>query len=268
MTKEKNIDILENPKLVFDRIYDLVSFELENLCLKYSVGAVDNIESYKIGVLKKILLTIKSLSVVIEHSKDFPTAAAILRIIADSLSSYYLIYKKSKGEESLLRHYLFLIDGMQNRIIILKKNNPQPNNVISIEVNNIIKREKNTQIQESEKVVEYCKKQIENLSIYNEHKTLIDIFLSKPKDSWKYKSLVKYNPMFPNFTWNKMYSFIYKNKDVPTFFSFLSEFAHGLSASNLLFDNESRTFTPIYVYSISILEKIKNIVENDFSVNT
>lgn len=267
MTKENNIDILEDPQLVFDRIYDVVSIELGNLCLKYPVGAIDNIEGYKIGILKKVLLTMKSLRVVIKHSKDFQTAAAILRIIADSLSSYYLLYKKSKGEDSMLRHYLFLIDGMQDRINGLKKINPQPNSVISIEENNKTISDMNTQIQESEKAVEYCKKQIFGLSIYKEHQTLIDVFLSKPKDKWKYKSLVNYDTKSPNFSWKKMYSFVYDNKDVPTFFSYLSEFAHGLSASNLIIDITQQTFNPICVYAISLLGIIRNIVENDFSMN-
>ena len=268
MTRENNDDIFKNPRHVFDRIYDVVSLELEKLCFSHPVGAVNDVESYKIGMLKKILLTIQSLKVVIEHSKDFQTAAAILRIIADSLSSYYLLYKKSKGEDSMLRHYLFLIDGMQDRINGLKKINPQPNSAISTEENNRIKSVMDTQIQESEKVIKYCKKQIYGFSLYNEHRTLIDSFLSEPKDKWKYKSLDNYNPKFPNLSWNKMYSFIFKNKDVPTFLSFLSEFVHGLSASNLIFDKEPSAFAPIYVYAISILGKIKNLVENDFGVNT
>ena len=70
MITEKNDVMLKNHRLVFDRVYGMVSLELENLCRIRPVGAVDDVESYKIGVLKKILLTIKSLGVVIEHSKD------------------------------------------------------------------------------------------------------------------------------------------------------------------------------------------------------
>ena len=264
MNCSKDNFILDNPQPVFDGLYNFVSLKLGILCSNYPVSAIDNINGYRVGFLKKILNTIESLRVVIEISKDYPTSSAILRIIADHFATYFLIYKRSEGEESKLRHYLFIIDGMEDRIQGMRKINPQPNIIVSHERNNIIKNNMNSKMQESINVVKYCVEQVKHLHVYKEHQTLIDSFLSKPKDMWKYKSLDDYDSKSPKFSWKKMYSFVYDNKDVPTFFSYLSEFAHGLSASNLVFDKEPITFVPIYIYAILLLRKIKNVVENDF----
>lgn len=267
MNYSKDNFIFDNPQLAFDGLYNFVSLKLDILCSNYPACAIDNINGYRIGFLKKILNTIESLRVVIEISKDYPTSSAILRIIADHFASYFLIYKRSEGDESKLRHYLFIIDGMEDRIRGMRKINPQPNDIVSVERNNLIKTNMNSQMQESIKVVESCVKHIKNLHVYTEHQTLIDGFLSKPKDKWKFKTLDGYDKKSPNFSWKKMYSFIYDNEDVPTYFSYLSEFAHGMSASNLVFDITQETFTPIYVYAISLLGIIRDVVENDFNLN-
>ena len=47
--------------------------------------------------------------------KDFCSAMAILRVMADTLSALYLIYKE-EGEKLYLRHYLYVMDGVNNRL--------------------------------------------------------------------------------------------------------------------------------------------------------
>lgn len=56
----------------------------------------------------------------------------IIRSMADSISSFILIYREEDINVKLLRHYLYIIDGLQNRINQLS-NNPTYNESISKE---------------------------------------------------------------------------------------------------------------------------------------
>ena len=69
MNCSKDNFILDNPQPVFDGLYNFVSLKLGILCSNYPVSAIDNINGYRVGFLKKILNTIESLRVVIDLQK-------------------------------------------------------------------------------------------------------------------------------------------------------------------------------------------------------
>lgn len=83
------------------------------------------------------------------------------------------------------------------------------------------------------------------------------------KHNWKFKSLDKSAKNINNkdnaYTWNKMYEVLgIKNYAV---FSFLSESVHGLSTSNLFFENEKDIFEPIYGISAILLDKLNSFIK-------
>ena len=78
--------------------------------------------------------------------------------------------------------------------------------------------------------------------------------------NWKYKtfsSKTKGN----SYTWLAMYEKL-KLQRKPTFFSYLSEFVHGLSISNISVDIDNTTFEPIYGTTSALLGRLHDFIED------
>lgn len=246
-------------------IYSLVAHEVTQLRSMFPEGAVNNINGYKVGILTKIMFASCSFMTVIEKNHDYSTAATILRSIADNLASYILIYRNQNADEVALRHYLFLYDGLNTRLKSIQAIKPTDDNAISELEKEQTQQGVTAAIEDSLNGIDYSLKKIRNSILYKEYKTEIEYLIALKYDNWRFKSLKKYKQKL---SWQEIYPLINGKESSTYFLSYLSQYVHGLSSSNLSIDNTNpKTFYPMIHIGITFLGKILEFAQNDFGIS-
>ena len=124
-----------------------------------------------------------------------------------------------------------------------------------------IMRESENTVNECRSLLKLCTDVIRRLSVYRQHKSEIDILIQNR--NWRYLSLSR--PKIKQH-WADMYLRIDNREIVKGMFSFLSQYAHGLSVSNLTMESDMETFYPLYSYGIVLMGRVREIIENDFNM--
>lgn len=155
-----------------------------------------DIKSYPLKVINKLTTMLTTLWNVINIDKDFYVANVVIRSIADNVALLFLIYDKDEGEIRILRHYLFLLDGIRSRLanIIMPIKN---DDVTEDEYQKLIKQQ-----EDFKSMLNDCKKNIieciTSLKIYNTNKLGIDMLMKNKKEksctTGNLKHLILYLP--------------------------------------------------------------------------
>lgn len=248
----------------YKAIYSLVAHEVTVLRTLFPEGAVDSIDGYKVGVLTKLMHAACSFMVVIEQTHDYASAATILRSIADNLASYILIYHDPNNDEVYLRHNLFLYDGFRTRLNAILSIKPTDNKSISELEKKQVQQDVELAVKNTNNAIKYSLSEIRGCVLYGLHKTEIEYLIKLNHDNWKYESLLKYKHILK---WKDMYPIINGKESSSFFLSYLSQYVHGLSSSNLSINNTNPdTFAPMIGIGITFLGKINEFVQKDFGV--
>lgn len=242
------------------------SFRVIQVFLKHLVShlqeihkseSIDDLQSYKLMILKRVIKMANTFNSIIERDKDYVIANIVIRSIADSISSYILIYHESKAEEIMLRHYLFICDGLNGRIKQLKKAPQKYDGTIDKSEFEELSKNIRSATLNYENGVNHAIDIIKSLSIYHGSKFVIDELIKN--NNWKYKSLGSTK----SFKYSELYTKLELN--MPSdFFSCQSEFVHGLSTSNFAYGSDEQTFEPVYGIAMSLLGKLLDIIKNDY----
>lgn len=242
----------------FRVIYVMLVHEMDYLMEFHSSEAINNIVDYPLQLAKRIVDTARSLYYVIEELHDYVVASTIVRSIADMLSTFILVYGGDNIEEKALRHYLYIIDGMQRRLSLFPNDLTNDGRLKDREFEGLccqIQRAK----QNYSQTVSICKIEIQSLELYSANPESVDKLVEK--GNWRFKN-INYPKDF--YKWNEMYDFI-DIKLNRKFISSLSDFVHGLSTSLLVVNLDATTFEPVYGVSISFLYKLREHLERLYS---
>ena len=221
-------------------------------------NTIDDISAYPLVIINRILNNSITLYNVIERDKDYTIANTIIRSMADSISSLYFIYNETDDEMKLLRHYLFIMDGLNGRVKLLPDSKEYDHKIKREEYDKLLH-----QIHESKRnftnAINHCITTIQSQSLYSRNKASIDKIIHT--NNWRFKSL---NSSDKNaYNWKELYGYLDLCCD-SSYFSNLSEFVHGLSTSNLNFDINSTLFEPVYGIATSLLGKLHEVLKNYF----
>lgn len=248
-----------NIEELFRIILTTLSHEIMYLREIYNSDSINSINDYSLQVAERIIKTASTLHSVIERDDDYVIANMIIRSMADSISSFLLIYREKDVNIKLLRHYLYIIDGLQNRINQLPNSLTYNGGINKEDYSKLIQQVKGAK-QNYQAAYNFSKSQIKLLPIYTTQKVFIDKLIENR--NWKFQSLES-SPR-NRLSWEKMYDLM-GFKCPSSFFSSLSEFVHGLSTSNLNFEIKDELFVPVYSFGISLLGKLRSSLEEIFS---
>ena len=163
----------------------------------------------------------------------------ILRALADHTSSLKLIYCNSDKEVVKLRHFLYVIDGCNERKKINESliNDDNINEDGIAHANLIIDKENNAK--------NYCENQIQSLNVYKNNPSAIEKLIKQ--GNWKFREVYK-----SSYSWKELYKEIL---DMPNdYINYLSQHVHGL-AGGIGIDDDN----PYYlVFGILLL------IQNEF----
>lgn len=244
-------------------ILSLTSYQALRLNDKFPSRAIDDFTGYKVGILLKILRCFYSFIKVVEEVKDYITGASILRIIADNLASFILVYHDDNEEQMKLRHFLFILDGLNSRLKGFNGYKTKKTEYINDTEFYALKKQIEDSIDNTKEGMNFCLEKIYSMPLYQQHKKSIDTLLG-PEYNWKFKNLEN---MRDKWSWTKMYKLIDTKKSMTDMLSFFSQYVHGLSISNLTIDSCDEAFEPLIGFAIALLGKVSTIINNDFGVD-
>lgn len=170
----------------------------------------------------KIAKLFDSFVTVITRTKDFNTACSIIRTIYDNWYAYVFVYKFTEGEERLLRYYLFVIDGInQRKKTMLNLHGDE-------QTDSIVKKLTDSTVQDCDNAKLKYVSLIRKLSLYPQHSEFIDKAIME--GCWQYKELLGNKPK--KYQWVNLYEHL-SGKDTKAYMNYLSQYIHGLYISTL-----------------------------------
>lgn len=239
--------------------YLIAHLKKEVSSLSNTIGSTSDIDirTYPLVVVAKLTKMFSTLWNVINIDEDYFVSNIIIRSIADNISSLLLIYDQNDGDIRFLRHSLFLLDGICNRLSNLIK--PIKNEDVSEEeyLSSINQQENFKNNLHGAK--EHILNQIKNLDIYQTHKENIDILI-KNHFNWKFKNFEvtanKINDKNNTYKWKNMYELL-NMKELEKFFSsYQSDYVHGLSMSNVYIETNEQNMGVLICFAVALLGRI------------
>ena len=226
---------------------------VKRVCNLHQFASVQYLKGY---VAHFCYLRLKSfdtfIKVVVEH-KDYVSANCLLRMLGDSVAIFKLIYREPDQDLLLLRHALYVIDGCERNLAVLPEEGINKGSVPDDE------------LEEANKQIQYNREQRKRLM--NEAQEIIDQSPLQAKDkvafdkivkdrNWKFKAFEDYKKITSNqYKWAELYDLIgcCKYNDL---LSYISQYAHGLSMSNLVMQLDEHNLHGVIAEGVGLLDRL------------
>lgn len=224
-------------------MYSLYFFEnmVARLCKKYPNAEIDDLNGYIAHFCYIRMKSFFSFANVVKL-KDYVTANCIVRMLGDSVAVFHIVYAEPDKNLRLLRHYLYVIDGCEDNLKVLPCNNEMNRGCMP-----------NDELEESNKLALYNKQHRESI-INNALEMIYQLPLKTQNPAafqrivedrnWKFKEFKDYDKKrikSNQYKWEEMYDRIEMSKYY-NILSYMSQFSHGLSMSNLVMNLDENTF--------------------------
>lgn len=245
--------------MMFTRYHDFMFsyFYLHNtvsrLVKKYNSPSYEDIKSYVTCFCYQRIKSFSSFLQIVQKN-DYVSAHCILRMLADNVSLFRLIYLEKNTDWRMLRHYLYVLDGDEK----LKElwcsgfeDEDEEEKVFSQEMS------------------ELCQERIDKLvSLINTsplkdvNNEAFDMIVNNR--NWKFKDLC--NSKRNQYSWKEMHRMIEdKYTNDFDFFTFYSQFAHGLSMSNVYYNVDSKSYSMAIDDAIFLMQRFDEYIKVFFA---
>ena len=241
----------------------LFGFEIKQLKQKHPSNNINDLRGYKVFLLEKLMHSVSTYVMVVEECQDYIVASSILRSLLDGISVYHLIYHANK-EEVLLRHYLYILDGVSQKLDIDSRHPLNRTDKITEKEYNFLAQKLSFMRNNLNQAKDFCIKAIENLEIYTSRKSLIERLILQR--NWKFKSFE--NPK--GYKWSELHDLLPSKFHglYSDFCDYLSQHVHGLSMSNLTIETANKDlYEPLSANVALVLYFIHSAMLKDFDVD-
>lgn len=189
---------------------------INTLICKHPQCDAFNIDEYFVHRCAQIQQIFRTFALIVSSTNDSHSANAILRVLADHVSSLKLIYTDHSREKIILRHLLYVMDGCKERIKLNKDLKKDAN------IDDYSKHNADKIIMHEKDVVNKCKRIITRLQLYNPNKSFIDKLIQCK--CWRFRDGFK-----DVYSWKDMYIDVLEMPN--NYISYLSQHVHGLAGS-------------------------------------
>lgn len=238
---------------------------VQRVCGLYRNASVHDLLGYSAHFCYRRLISFDTFTKVVLEHKDYLAANCILRMLGDSVAVFHLVYLESDVDYRWLRHALYVIDGCEENMKVLTEG----------EINKGTMPEE--ELEMHNKGVRYNKELRQRLM--NEAQEIINASPLRNKDkdafdkivkdrNWKFKEFKSYKRKGDNqFKWADLYKLIGRCEYFDTL-SFISQYAHGLSMSNIVMDMNEENRDGVLGEALGLINKLNNdalmFFSNDF----
>lgn len=221
--------------------------------------SVNDVPGYALEFCRKTLMQAMTLVKVANEREDYNTTCSLVRMLADNVSIIRLIYAETNTEEKILRHLLYVMDGVSTRIEYLKDYPKEYDGEIPRETYEALC----IQVQEAKNnalgSVDFCTNAIKARPLYSAHQLSIDELVKCR--NWKYKTIDKPKKK-DAYAWNEMYQLL-DVKDKGYMFSYFSQYVHGLSISNIALNDKDDFEIPL-AFAFSLVGWVFNFLRKEY----
>ena len=239
------------PETAFSQIMLLA----ESATKRLSVGHRKNDLTDAIGTLlymgQNFLKQAQSLQTLAEQEQDAVSCYGLIRMQADNLCVMYRIFANKDETETTFRYLLYFLDGNRKRKEALSFDYQYDGYCTKEEYDSIHNQVISARAN-AESIIETCLKMLDN----HPYKTLNPILFQKivDKSNWKYESFDATLTKPQKQNWKDLYALIDIRPNIQSFYSYTSQYVHGLSNS-LLLGESTDDFYSIKCFGISLLGK-------------
>jgi len=194
-------------------------------------SSITDIPGYVLEFCRKVLMQAATLVKVAREEKDYNTVCSLVRILADNMAILQVVYNCQKEEEKILRHFLYVLDGVSQRYEYLKDCRMSYDGRIPKETFVALMRQVQGAKNNAVDCIKMCDDAIKKLPIYAAHNNEIDALIRKR--NWKFKQVDPFHEKDKNaYSWKEMYGML-EIRDISNIMSYFSQYVHGLSISNI-----------------------------------
>ena len=232
---------------------------VKRVCDLHQFASVQYLKGY---VAHFCYLRLKSfdtfIKVVVEH-KDYVSANCLLRMLGDSVAIFKLIYREPDQDLLLLRHALYVIDGCEKNLAVLPEEEINKGSVPDDEL-----EEANKQIRFNRehrmRLMSEAQEILDHSPLQTKDKAAFDKIV---KDrNWKFK---EFNSSKNNqYKWKELYNLIDCCKYIDLL-SYISQYAHGLSMSNLVVKLDESNLSGIVAEAVGLLDRLYQYASEFFA---
>ena len=200
---------------------------------------------------------------VLVELKDYVTANCILRMLGDCVAIFHLIYREPDEEQLLLRHALYVIDGCERNLAVLTEEN----------INEGCLPEE--ELQREKQGVRFNRELRQRLM--REAQEMLDQSLLRIKDkeafetivkdrNWKFKEFKSIDKKSNQYKWRDLYNLIDECQSFDLL-SYISQYAHGLSMSNLVMDLNQENFDGVVGEAVGLIDRLQQYTIEFFAAD-
>jgi len=223
----------------------------------YPRPLINDVPGYTLEFCRKTLIQATTLVKVANEQEDYNTVCSLVRILADNVSTIRLIYDSENLEEKVLRHLLYVMDGMSLRYNgLVDRPKPYDESVPRETYDDLC-----TQVQKAKnnalECINYCTSEIKARPGYSAKQNCYEELIKYR--NWKFKTIDKPKD---SYSWKELYGKLdISNAEV--MFSYYSQYIHGLSISNIILDDKDAFESPLS-FALSLLGWILNFLRKAY----
>ena len=194
--------------------------------------------------------------VVVEH-KDYVSACSLLRMLGDSVAVFHLVYMEPDANLRILRHCLYVLDGCKKSLEVLPEENINKGTLPDDELEDLNRQLKFNR-EHREKMMREVREMLDNSPLKSKDEAAFNKIVEDC--NWKFKEFKDYRKIKSNqYQWRELYEMIGRSKHFDVF-SFFSQYAHGLSMSNLNTEPGQHVFDGIIGEGVALLDLMNQYV--------
>lgn len=247
---DSRFSCIEDAMMRIIRIANVIVDKTKRICPSTSVS---DMPGYCLEFCRKVLIQADSLVDVAKKREDYCTVCSLVRMLADNIATINLVYCRQDDDERILRHLLYVLDGIHVRHRLLNEREVKYDGKIPKETFEALHLQVEDAKRNAEGCIKYCVDTIKKSPYYTSSQTDLEELISRR--NWKFKCISKPKEAY---SWKEMYAML-EIKTADEMFPYLSQYVHGLSVSNISL-NDVDDFDAPLSFAICLLGWLLNFL--------
>lgn len=178
-------------------------------------------------------------------------------MLGDSVAVFHLVYMEPDENLRIFRHCLYVLDGCKKSLEVLPEENINKGTLPDNELEDLNRQVKFNR-EHREKMMWEVQEMLENSPLKNKDEAAFNKIVEDC--NWKFKEFKDYRKIKNNqYQWRELYDIIGRSNHFDLL-SFFSQYAHGLSMSNLNTEPGQRVFDGIIGEGVALLDLMNQSV--------